>query len=215
MINRAAVWDLAELTAEVARVLSEFGYAGTESGRVRDIPDARVIRYYTTLGLLDRPAELRGRTAYYSARHLAQLVAIKRLQARGHSLAEVQAVLAAIDDTELLRIARDDSKSATAEAATHGAAATQPSRRAAPFWRHATAPPAPPAESARASGAAPEPLLALKLEEGVTLLLSAKRELGAAHLEAIAAASAPLLLLLEKLGLAGGAAGAPEQGGET
>jgi len=49
----------------------------------------------------------------------------------------------------------------------------------------------------------------------VTLLLSAKRELGAAHLEAIAAASAPLLLLLEKLGLAGGAAGAPEQGGET
>lgn len=205
MIDRTATWDLAALTAEVARALSELGYVGTESGRVRDVPDARVIRYYTTLGLLDRPAELRGRTAYYSARHLAQLVAIKRLQARGQSLAEVQAVLAGIDDTELSRIARDDLKPATAGAPSHGASVTQPSRRAAPFWKQA---PVPLAEGTRAPAAALEPLLALKLDEGVTLLLSAKRELGAAQIEAIAAASAPLLSLLQTLGLAGGAAGA-------
>jgi len=212
VIDRTATWDLAALTVEVARALSELGYAGTESGRVRDVPDARVIRYYTTLGLLDRPAELRGRTAYYSARHLAQLVAIKRLQARGQSLAEVQAVLAGIDDTELLRIARDDLKSATAGAPSQGASATLPSRRARPFWKQA---PAPPAASTRAPLAALEPLVALKLDEGVTLLLSAKRELGASQIEAIAAASAPLLSLLQSLGLAGGATNAPEEtGGE-
>ena len=201
MIDRSATWDLAELTAEVARALSELGYAGTESGRVRDVPDARVIRYYTTLGLLDRPAELRGRTAYYSARHLAQLVAIKKLQARGQSLAEVQAVLAAIDDTELLRIAHADLKSAPV---------TRPSRRAAPFWKQA---PTAPARGARAPGAALEPLLALKLDERVTLLLSATRELGAEQIEAIAVASAPLLSLLATLGLAGGASHAPEETG--
>ena len=65
-------------------------YAGQASGRVRDVPDRRTIRYYTTLGLIDRPAAMRGRTALYGLRHLLQLAAIKRLQAHGLSLAEVQ-----------------------------------------------------------------------------------------------------------------------------
>ena len=46
------------------------------------VPDARTIRYYATLGLIDRPEAFRGRTALYGARHLSQLVAIKRLQAK-------------------------------------------------------------------------------------------------------------------------------------
>src|SRR5262245_66619533 len=76
------------------------------NGRVRDVPDVRTLRYYTTLGLLDRPARIRGRTAYYGRRHVLQLVAIKRLQAAGQSLAEIQARLLNIADDDLAALPR-------------------------------------------------------------------------------------------------------------
>jgi DNA-binding transcriptional MerR regulator len=62
------------------------------------------VRLYTTLGLLDRPV-IKGRTGYYGLRHLRQLVAIKRLQAEGKSLAEIQNRLLGISDEELEQIA--------------------------------------------------------------------------------------------------------------
>src|SRR5690348_15034744 len=74
-----ALLTLDELSARVALALADH-YEGQASARVRDVPDVRTIRYYTTLGLIDRPAALRGRTALYGRRHLLQLVAIKRLQ---------------------------------------------------------------------------------------------------------------------------------------
>src|SRR5206468_6454027 len=83
------LWTIDELGAKAAEALA-VDYEGPPNNRVRDVPDPRTIRYYTTLGLVDRPAEMRGRTAYYGLRHLRQLAAIKRLQARGLSLAEVQ-----------------------------------------------------------------------------------------------------------------------------
>ena len=83
--SRTELWTIQQLCTEVERVLA-VDYAGSRNGRVRDIPDLRTIRYYTTVGLLDRPAEMRGRTALYGRRHLLQLVAIKQLQARGLSL---------------------------------------------------------------------------------------------------------------------------------
>jgi DNA-binding transcriptional MerR regulator len=98
------LWTLADLADRVAGALSS-GYDGQQSRRVSDVPDTRAIRYYTTLGLLDRPAEMRGRTAYYGPRHLWQLVAIKRLQADGRTLAEIQQALAAAPDSTLKRLA--------------------------------------------------------------------------------------------------------------
>src|SRR5262249_56989090 len=80
-------------------------YDGQPSGRVRDVPDRRAIRYYTTVGLLDRPAEMRGRTAMYGRRHLLQLVAIKRLQTRGLSLAEIQERLLGLPNSQLESLA--------------------------------------------------------------------------------------------------------------
>src|SRR4051812_2534903 len=99
------LWTIAELTAQVALELS-IASPGALNGRVREVPDLRTIRYYTTLGLIDRPAEMRGRTALYGRRHLLQLVAIKRLQARGLSLAELQEKLLGRTDRELAAIAR-------------------------------------------------------------------------------------------------------------
>src|SRR5262245_61423969 len=125
------LWTIDELGARVALALAE-GYEGPPDGRVRDVPDRRTIRYYTTLGLLDRAAALRGRTALYGRRHLLQLVAVKRLQARGLSLAEVQQQLLGLADAALGRIARlpDEPDEVAPDAAVDAAEAVD-ERRAA------------------------------------------------------------------------------------
>src|ERR1700676_2491652 len=97
MQPRKPLWTLDELCDRVERALA-VDYHGQASGRVRDVPDRRTIRYYTTLGLIDRPAAMRGRTALYGVRHVLQLAAVKRLQARSLSLAQVQARLVGLTD---------------------------------------------------------------------------------------------------------------------
>ena len=105
MQSRKPLWTLDELCDRVEPRLA-VDYAGQASGRVRDVPDRRTIRYYTTLGLIDRPAAMRGRTALYGVRHLLQLAAVKRLQAQGLSLAEVQERLVGLTDAALRELAR-------------------------------------------------------------------------------------------------------------
>jgi len=100
-----APWTLDELSERVDAALS-VDYDGQPSGRVRVVPDRRSIRWYTTIGLVDRPAAHRGRTAMYGHRHLLQLVAIKRLQARGLPLVAIQAELAGATDAQLAGVAR-------------------------------------------------------------------------------------------------------------
>lgn len=102
MLQLVSDWTIAELTERCAAALADRD--APDSGRVRAVPDERAIRYYTTLGLLDRPT-LRGRTALYGPRHLAQLVAIKREQARGATLAEIQRTLPTLDDAALAALA--------------------------------------------------------------------------------------------------------------
>ena len=69
-------------------------------GRVAPVPDARTVRYYTTLGLVDRP-RIVDREARYGQRHVLQLAAIKRMQAEGVRLADVQRRLYGRSDAEL------------------------------------------------------------------------------------------------------------------
>jgi DNA-binding transcriptional MerR regulator len=146
-------WTLDQLAERVGAALS-VGYSGQASGRVREVPDQRAIRYYTTIGLVDRPSAMRARTALYGRRHLLQLVAIKRLQAAGRTLAEVQRELAGATDAQLERVARVP---ATAEPPPPaGGEAPVPPRAAAAmrprmaaerpaFWRRAGGEPAVPA----------------------------------------------------------------------
>ncbi|MCW8132699.1 MAG: MerR family transcriptional regulator [Planctomycetota bacterium] len=93
-------WTMEGLCQQVEWALTP-DYEGPANGQVRAVPDARTIRYYTTLGLLDRPAEMRGRTAYYGRRHLLQIVAIKRMQAQGLPLAAIQERLVGLSNTVL------------------------------------------------------------------------------------------------------------------
>jgi DNA-binding transcriptional MerR regulator len=199
-----AFWMLDELGARVALALAT-DYPGQANGRVRDVPDRRTIRFYTTLGLIDRPAALRGRTALYGRRHLLQLVAIKRLQANGLSLEVVQQRLLGLSNAALARIARlpanllDDSKE-DADTAYNRKDAV-PDRREASFW---TAEPAPVRDPR------PIPLAAVPLEAGVTLLLKAARPLDDIDLSGLREAAGPLLKFLRARRLLG-----PDNPGDT
>lgn len=97
-------WTITELAAAAATALGDASLGA--SGRVREVPNERLIRWYTTIGLVDPPAGRRGRTALYGRRHLLQLVAIKRRQAEGRTIAQIQAELTGATDATLGRIAR-------------------------------------------------------------------------------------------------------------
>ncbi len=187
-------WTIDELGARVALALA-VDYGGAPNGRVRDVPDRRTIRYYTTLGLLDRPAEMRGRTALYGRRHLRQLVAIKRLQANGLALAEVQQRLLGLPDEELRQLARVP---AEAEGPLPAGEEGEPAadRRASAFWK---------AQPEPAEAGVPAALQGVSLPGGVTLLLPAVRSPDDDDLQAIRAAAAPLLKLLHRRRLLPGA----------
>ena len=160
---------MSELVAEVAARMAAL--PAPRNGQVRAVPDERTIRYYVTLGLLDRPSAMRGRTALYGRRHAAQVVAIKRLQILGRSLSEIQALWPTLDDEALGRM------SGVALPVT----GAPPDEGARPeFWRR--------------SPSAGE--LRVELAPRVTLLLSATGDRVAASpadVRAIRAAAAPLL----------------------
>jgi DNA-binding transcriptional MerR regulator len=93
--------SLDDLVAAVGRLLRDAGVDDRKpDGRVAPVPDARTVRYYTTLGLVDRP-RIVDREARYGQRHVLQLAAIKRMQADGARLADVQRRLYGRSDAEL------------------------------------------------------------------------------------------------------------------
>jgi DNA-binding transcriptional MerR regulator len=217
-------WTIAELGERVSAALAEVEYEPPANGQVRAVPDLRTIRYYTTLGLLDRPAAMKGRTALYGPRHLLQLVAVKRLQAEGRSLSEVQAALTGLDDEALAAIARVPGGSMAGPAEAPEADA---GRRAAPFWTAAPsraaagvaapaagraparlAPAAGPAPAARPAPAGASLLAKIQLAPGVTLFIEPCGSPGSLHQAAsidpieLARAAAPLVEALRRHGLA-------------
>jgi hypothetical protein len=180
-----------ELAATAAEAVAAANVR-TASRRVTDLPDERTIRWYATIGLLDRPSGARGRTALYGERHLLQLVAIKRRQAEGRTLAEIQHELVGATDRTLRRIADvaqplehpaapSAAVSLEAPAVSPVAARSRPAGRQ--FWRER---PGPQPDSHVLTG--------LDLGDGVVLMLPAQPD--APDIESIRAAAQPLLDLL-------------------
>lgn len=198
------MWTIAELGAEVARALSE-DYKEPANRQIRAVPDRRTIRYYTTLGLLDGPARMSGRTALYGHRHLLQVVAIKRLQARGMALAAIQEELAGLPDAGLAGLARlpvDTPQEQQAVRQETGG------RRRQKFWGEvpagaAAGPPSaePPTTEAAARAPRVTPMTALSLAPGATLMLQTQRLLDDEDLRRIEAAAELLVDQLKNLGL--------------
>jgi DNA-binding transcriptional MerR regulator len=191
-----ASWTLDELVRRVAAALAGPAYPGAPNGRVREVPDRRVVRWYTTIGLVDRPA-MQGRTALYDIRHLLQIVAVKRLQAEGRSLAEIQAELAGATDETLRLVAAVPEELLAVEPAREEA--PRPGRRGR-FW---TLPPA--ADGAAASATTSHgadsvtTLTAVRLPGGALVLLPHRPD--QADISAIHAAARPLLDVLADRGL--------------
>jgi DNA-binding transcriptional MerR regulator len=212
------LWTIDELSDRVTEVLGS-DYEGVPSGRVRDLPDLRTIRYYITLGLLDRPAEMRGRTALYGQRHLLQLVAIKHLQAQGFSLAEVQERLAVLSNSGLKKLAesRVHARSrlpqpGAGELAANDSAGSE--WRTDSFWRLPTGQTARPqsrvAPEAMAAPKTAEPrelhkaaaeTFEVPLSDGLVLALATRRGLDEDDLRSIRVAAAPLIEILRLRGL--------------
>jgi len=86
---RDAELTLDDLVTAAAKLLISLDLR-PEDGRIAQAPDARGIRYYQTVGVLDRPLRYDGRRAIYGFRHLLQLLAVKRLQQEGHPLHLIQ-----------------------------------------------------------------------------------------------------------------------------
>lgn len=132
-------WTIAELAERAAAVLASDQEVRTLDARTRNVPDPRTIRWYQTTGLIDRPSTMRGRTALYGERHLAQLVAIKRLQGRGRSLAAIQAELAGAADEVLHRLAALPAASDLREPTSTDSTPANPENRPR-FWTATAAP---------------------------------------------------------------------------
>jgi DNA-binding transcriptional MerR regulator len=193
-----ASWTLPELVAEAASWIATL--PEPKNGQVRAVPDERTIRYYAALGLLDRPAAMRGRTALYSRRHLAQVIAIKRLQGAGKSLADIQTMWPTLDDLTLARLT-----------GVRVPARARASREE--FWkreatRGSTPPPAatpkatvPPAVQTAATAAPAVVRVELAPNVHVDIALPEGASLASADVHALRAAAAPFVAELAKRGL--------------
>jgi DNA-binding transcriptional MerR regulator len=193
-------WTLSALVGEVERRIAAL--PAPRNGQVRAIPDERTIRYYGTIGLLDRPSAMRGRTALYGRKHVAQIIAIKRLQSMGRSLAEIQVLWPTLDDHTLARMS--------------GVELPAPSKAPvrAEFWKREAQTSIPGADAIRADAPVPSagarsaaPVeLRLELAPGAVLTLSVDESaavtLTPADVRALRAAAAPLLAELASRRLA-------------
>ena len=101
MVNNTYALTIDEFTSEVVRLLKRNHLLGNQQdNRLSAAPDVRTIRYYTTLGLLDRPF-MQGKSAKYNRRHLLQMLSIKTLQVVSLPLAEIQKQLYGLSENEL------------------------------------------------------------------------------------------------------------------
>jgi DNA-binding transcriptional MerR regulator len=190
-VRDGASWTLDELV--------DPAYPGAPNGRVRELPDRRVVRWYTTTGLVDRPA-MQGRTALYGPRQLLQIVAVKRRQAEGRSLADIQAELAGATDETLRKVAAVPDELLAAEAPAEEPP-PRPDRRRR-FWAD---PPAAAEPTANGGDDGVTQLAAVSLPGGAVLVLPARHDHGGRpdedDIQAIRAAAKPLLELLAERGL--------------
>jgi len=207
-------WTLSELVDAAATRLEAL--PPPKNGQIRAVPDERTIRYYATIGLLDRPAAMRGRTALYGRRHLAQVVAIKRMQSAGRSLAEIQALWSTLDDATLGRMS----------GVQIGAGKPKPARKefwkreveagVAPTLRVPAPPPSAPAPRVPTFTPSSPPTtttIHVPLAGNVSIVIALPDDISltAADVRALRAAAAPLVAELANRGLTAPARGTLEE----
>jgi DNA-binding transcriptional MerR regulator len=92
--DRSTPLDLEGLCARAEELTGPGVAQGPEvDARLAPRIDPRTVRYWQSLGLVDRPAAYEGRRAIFGYRHLLQVVAVRLLQRQGSSLAQIQQAL--------------------------------------------------------------------------------------------------------------------------
>jgi DNA-binding transcriptional MerR regulator len=93
--ERNQIWNLDEFVAQANALLPYYLPEDGSASRVREEVNVRLIRHYTSLGMLSQPLRT-GREVRYEYRHLLQLLVVRRLLASGYGAS-------AIDDLALNR----------------------------------------------------------------------------------------------------------------
>jgi len=96
-------WTLDQMLTRLESEQARLGLRPADP-RVADRPSVRTVRYYATLGILDRPLGYRAGSARYGRRHLLQYLAVKALQAEHMALPEIQRRLYGLSDSDLERV---------------------------------------------------------------------------------------------------------------
>jgi DNA-binding transcriptional MerR regulator len=193
LVPPATQWTLDELSAQIALQLANDGPKQV-SGRVNLVPDQRTIRYYTTKGLLAPPLSFRGRTALYGEKHLHQLLTIKRLQARGLSLVDIQQRMLGATDSQMAELAGLTSTSTVADSSPVQQLPDVSANEDEAFWKTAPATVA----LAEPSSTEVEHRTTIRLAPGIELHVEGVLDLDEYDAAALRGAAAPLLKLLTK-----------------
>ena len=93
-------WSLNEFVRVLNSLLPQFLPVQKAHTRVREDITPRLVRYYTTQGMLDEPLK-EGREARYTYRHLLQLLVVRRLLAEGYGASAIDNLATSKDNTEL------------------------------------------------------------------------------------------------------------------
>lgn len=94
-------WDLEAFVQVANDLLPQYLPPAADSrSRSAEAVNPRLVRYYTTQGVLDRPAR-QGREARYTYRHLLQLLVVRRLLAEGYSTTAIQPITIEKSDADL------------------------------------------------------------------------------------------------------------------
>jgi DNA-binding transcriptional MerR regulator len=139
-------WSLEEFVQVANNLLPQFLPAQKGNTRVREEVTPRLIRHYTTLGMLDEPLK-DGRYAVYTYRHLLQILVVRRLLAEGFGANAIDRLATQRDNTELENLLAGGVQ-LSVSTANPALAYLQQIQKKQSSVPAAPAPPAPPMESA-------------------------------------------------------------------
>lgn len=90
----------AQLADEAARLIGQFVPRQARAS-VTEVPDERMVRYYSAEGLVSPPEGKQGLSAVYGYGHLLQLLVIKRLQANHLPIRKIKELVEGKSEREL------------------------------------------------------------------------------------------------------------------
>jgi DNA-binding transcriptional MerR regulator len=100
-------WSLEEFVRLVNRLLPEILPEERTNTRVREEVTARLVRYYTTQGMLDEPLR-QGREVRYQYRHLLQVLLLRKLLAAGYGAGAIAQFVVERGNSELESLLQGD-----------------------------------------------------------------------------------------------------------